>query len=431
MHLRLGSAIRGSIGVYVVGALLVLLTQLVLARTLGAADYGVYYYALSLLVIVSLVCQSGLDQALLRFMPQYAQSSDWSHAKGILLFGNRYIFASSTIVASIVIVTVFLLEDRLSISQRNTLLVAALCLPLRGLIYLRQATLRSFMHTVKSLLPDAVIMPIVLIALIAGTIQSGYPVTAPRVMLATLAAIAISFLVGAYWQSKLMPQEIRAAKPLFNIKGWLTVSFMLLMINGSHLFIGNIDLIILGFYRETSEIGIYGISSRIATTVTFLLIATYPVLAPVIAKHRNSDDPDDLQNAITRIMRPLSCLAVAFAAALLATGESILGFFGDDFKAGVNVLYILVCGQVVNALCGPVALLLAYRGHEALVAKVLFVTMLFAICLNILLIPRYGMIGAAIANSIPVIFWNLTLYGFCRHRLNTDASGLFPKFINR
>jgi O-antigen/teichoic acid export membrane protein len=85
---------------------------------------------------------------------------------------------------------------------------------------------------------------------------------------------------------------------------------------------------------------------------------------------------------------------------------------------------ILVAAQLVNAMSGPVALLLAQCGHEKLVAKVMLIAVAIAALLDFGLIPTWGNLGAAIATSVSIAFWNVSMLVLARRRLGIDASGL-------
>ncbi len=423
-RLGLPRAMRGSLMVYALGALLTFAAQLLLARLMGPAEYGAYYYALTWLLVAALFSQFGLDQALLRFLPVYAQAGDWPRAAGVLFFSGRMVGASGLAFGALMALTTVALGERLDASQRNAFLLAALCLPLRGLIYVRQAALRSFMFTVRSLLPDAVIVPLTIMALAAFLHLTARAADAPSVMAITLAALFLSFLAGAYWQSRLLPARLRGAPRIVERGTWLRMAFMMLVINGAYMLLNNIDLMMLGMFRSAEEVGIYGVASRLASLVSFVLVASYPAFAPVIA--RNQEARQDLQRAIARVMRPIALAALALASVMLVFGGFLLGLFGEGFVRGQAVLNILLAGQLVNALCGPVALLLAYGGEEAMVARLLVVTVLAAAALNLLLIPAYGMQGAACVTALSAAFWNAALYARVRLRLDMDASGWLP-----
>ena len=83
--------------------------------------------------------------------------------------------------------------------------------------------------------------------------------------------------------------------------------------------------------------------------------------------------------------------------------------FGQGFVVGHMVLCVSSLGQLANAAMGSVVVLLNMTGHEKSVAKGLVFSASLNIVLNFVLIPRWGIEGAAIATSITLIFWNLLL----------------------
>ena len=86
----------------------------------------------------------------------------------------------------------------------------------------------------------------------------------------------------------------------------------------------------------------------------------------------------------------------------------MLSIFGEDFIIGKNALLILLIGQSVSVMSGSVGFILQMTGKEKIFQNILFLALLVNIGLNILLIPTYGILGAAIASTISIVFWNLT-----------------------
>jgi O-antigen/teichoic acid export membrane protein len=81
--------------------------------------------------------------------------------------------------------------------------------------------------------------------------------------------------------------------------------------------------------------------------------------------------------------------------------------FGKEFIAGTGVLYILLLGQLSNTFSGSLALILQMTGNEKVFRNILTLGLIINVLLNIILIPRIGMIGAAIASAISLIVWNV------------------------
>ncbi len=83
--------------------------------------------------------------------------------------------------------------------------------------------------------------------------------------------------------------------------------------------------------------------------------------------------------------------------------QPILSLFGSDFTEASWSLKILVTGQMINALCGSVAILMIMTGHQKKSLPVVVCSALINVVLNAILIPSFGIAGAAIATSFTMI----------------------------
>ena len=85
----------------------------------------------------------------------------------------------------------------------------------------------------------------------------------------------------------------------------------------------------------------------------------------------------------------------------------LLSFFGTEFLIAKNTLLILLIGQIVNAMSGSVGFILQMTGREKVYQNILLLTLVINITLNIILIPKFGIEGAAIASAFSLLLWNL------------------------
>ena len=83
-------------------------------------------------------------------------------------------------------------------------------------------------------------------------------------------------------------------------------------------------------------------------------------------------------------------------------------WFGLDFIEGKTALYVLLFGQLINVLCGPVGYILMMTNKQKILRNIIVVSALLNISLNILLIPEYGILGAAFATTASLILWNIS-----------------------
>jgi O-antigen/teichoic acid export membrane protein len=174
--------------------------------------------------------------------------------------------------------------------------------------------------------------------------------------------------------------------------------------------IANIDLIILGFFGTVAEVGIYGAARRLSSLLTFVLTSVNSVLAPKFASlYRRQDTRamEQLGQFSTKLMVVLTLPPILF---FLAAPGWIMQVFGEEFRQGATALVILSLGQLVNVCAGSVCALLLMTGHEREMRNFTTLSLLANVVLCLVLIPRLGIEGAAIASACSLATLNLLAF---------------------
>ncbi len=408
------------------GAALLLLTEIVAARLLGVTQFGIYTMATAWIYILGMLGTLGFNHALLKFVPTYLAHHEWGALRGIVRRSNLWVALASLLFVIIGYLILLILRDA---GIRNaviaTFAVALIVLPFQVLSSLRQAVLRSLNKIAYALMPEFILRPLLFMLLLAATAylvpQSLSAMTA--FLLVLVAAIA-AFAVGAIWQHKYLPCETRSHPPIYRDREWLLTALPLLLIVGLNLISSRIDVIMLGMLSEIEHVGIYSAASRVADVVVFGLVSANAVVAPMIARLHSTGRQEELQRMVYLAAKGICLLTLPIALILLIFGHQILGLFGQGFSAGYPVLVILVCGQLVNALAGPVGYLMTMTGHQVKAARMVGISAMLNLALNGLLIPVWGMIGAAIATAISTVTWNILMLRFVHTELSIRSSVL-------
>ena len=125
-------------------------------------------------------------------------------------------------------------------------------------------------------------------------------------------------------------------------------------------------------------------------------------------------------------------MTVPVAILLLYFPDVILSVFGVNFIKASGALRYLTIGQMIGALCGPVAYLMVMTGHQVQTAKIMAVTVLANVGLNLWLIPKMGVSGAGVSTSLTIILWNCIMAGWVikKIKINPTISSLIP-FMNK
>jgi O-antigen/teichoic acid export membrane protein len=189
--------------------------------------------------------------------------------------------------------------------------------------------------------------------------------------------------------------------------------------------LGQTDIVMLGAMRGAGDVGIYAASNRLAYLVVYVMMASNVIIAPIIARLSAKGENARLQKILTRAVRTSFLIILPFGLILIVAGREILAIFGREFMAAQTALAILAVGRLMDVALGNSALVLSMTGHERIVAITFSLISLMNIGLNALLIPRYGLEGAAIASAISLIAAKLVLsaYAIKKAGLHTTVLG--------
>ena len=404
-------------------------SAVLLARLLGAEGFGIYSFAYAVVSLLALPAQVGLPNLLVRETALGMTSAGPEHVKGMWVWAGRVVFILSTILALGAIAFLFLTGDGEMDTQTVTILWALGLVPLVALGNLRGAALRGLKKIVSGQFPEFILRPALLVVLVSVLAFVAAPVTAPQAMASHVGAAAIAFGVGGWLLWRHTPPTVRQASPRMMSKAWISSLIPLALISGIATVERQTDILMLGWLESASQVGIYRVAVQSAALVSFGLQAIKLVLAPRFVDLYSAGDVPALQRLMTRSTRVVLAFSAAVAVLFWIFGRFLLGaIFGTDFEAAYPALAIVVGGQVVNSMVGSVGQLLIMSGHERDTAWASAFGVLFNVLLNVALIPRLGISGAAIATAVAMIARNIWLWWAAKKRVGINSLALrLPK----
>lgn len=226
-------------------------------------------------------------------------------------------------------------------------------------------------------------------------------------MVATCYAIGrvgVTLSVGLFWKKiyknnvsskKIFEKLLKTAKPLF-------------FISIAGIVINNSDIIILGFFSEAKDVGIYVVAARIALLTSVLLQISNSALSPKIAALYAENNIKSLEEMIKKITKGLFFIGLFVFLFFIFSGNWILSIWGEEFEEAYWILIILGFGQLVNLTTGAVGIILIMTGHEKTQRNISLCFMMVFLILSFTLIPIYGALGASIASATAVMGINIT-----------------------
>lgn len=405
---------------------LTLLTSIVLARWMGTEGYGVYVTAMAVALLLAVPTGLGLPTLMIRLLVGYRLHRQWELMRGLLVRGNQAVLGVSLTTAAIAVVVVWVLSDRIGVDKSITYALSMLLIPLIALGAMRSSALRGLHHVILGQLPENLIMPGLFLAIIVGlwVMQDGSATLSPQwATLARVVATGTAFGIGVAMLLRCVPGTVRQAASQYEARTWMRGALPLLCIACINVLNGQTDVLMLAALRGSESAGVYQAAVRGAELVAFSLVIVNMAIQPSFARLHAAGDHARLQRLSILGARAATTVALPLTAVMVLWGEPIMAAaFGANFARGGAALAVLSGAQLVNAFTGPANSLLDMTGHENDRLKAMSVGVLANVILNGLLIPRWDILGAAIATGISLILWNTILAILVRRRLGVDAT---------
>lgn len=419
-HLSRGSLV--SMTVRVAGLGLAFLSHMLLSRMLGAGQYGSYVIALGWAMVLVIPARLGLDNSVLRFATIYREEDRAADFRGLVLFS----LATIALVSLAIAIALFAAKSSgvapLRLIDWPMLLGVATLIPCLATLGWLSALVRTANRIFASQFYDQVLRPALLILLLMALVVEGGQQSASKAMLATSAAVAAA-LLGIAIHSRAAFANMPAARPSLGHRSeWLAVSWVLFLMAAVQELLNQVDIILLGILGDATQAGHFAAAWRLSSLVPFGLAALSLVSGPLIASAYHRQDRGELARIARHSARLATGFGLILGALLSLFGRPLLGLFGPGFEEAYPALLILLAGGLVNCCTGVVGYFVMLTGHQRTALACLATALGMSVITNLLLIPRMGATGAAIASALALATWNLLLIAYVRRRLGIDAS---------
>lgn len=417
-------ALIGSAGIRIVGMAFGFLVGVQLARGLGAAGYGVYGVAMSIISMVMIPTEFGLPQLITREVASAQVRQDWSLIRGILKWANSIVILLSLAMAFAGLVVWLLFHEKFSEDVAYALLPGLFLIPLVPLSNLRGAALRGLQKIVRGQLPDVICRPIVfsLLLLIASLFLPMGLTPAVAITMQVLAA-AVTLMLASFMLKAILPTIQNKEMPIKNAKAWLYSAFPMALTEGMRMLNSNVSILLLGVLSTSVTVGIFRVATAMGILFTMPVTLVHIVSAPVISRLYAAEDYQRLQRMLSWIALVMFIGVAGITLPFIFFGDQILSkVFGAEFGDANLPLLILSAGTIIGSAFGAGATLLNMTGYEKKVTRAFLISLVILGFLLFPLIDLWGAAGAALANSISFVIWSILMWIDARRFLSLDIS---------
>jgi O-antigen/teichoic acid export membrane protein len=369
------------------------------------------------MVVLAYMSALGFDVALLRFVPAYEAVRNWPLLCGVIQYGQRRAATVGVAVALIGICAVLFRDEMAQL--RDTLLVGLWLVPVWALLWIRCSVVRAFGGVVSALAPDRVVRDGLLVVLVGtATFGLGWTLNAPMVMTATLIASLVGLCLASLGVRRMRPSVIENVAPEYDAAIWRRTAVPLVIIGAAEPLLNRTGVILLGWFEQTKEAGIYSLVFNIAFVVALPRIAINTLFAPTISSLFARKDQAMLQALVTTAASWTLAASACIALVLFVMAEPFVGWFGPGYDAGVPALRILLIAHAIAASAGSQMYVMIMTGHERGAALLLVTNTVVNAALSVWLIGWLGLSGAAISTGAVLVAWNAAMALFLWKRLH-------------
>ncbi|MBV8761862.1 MAG: polysaccharide biosynthesis C-terminal domain-containing protein [Deltaproteobacteria bacterium] len=212
------------------------------------------------------------------------------------------------------------------------------------------------------------------------------------------------------------------SRPPTNASELLRVGVPLLLATGIALLMSQGGIVMVAMLAGDRGAALFGVASRMSIIASVSSQVVNNIALPRIAALHARGDLPGLRRTVGKFTHLIFWPAFACIVLIAAFSSSVLGIFGADYRHAQWPLIIMLCGQLVNTGCGLCSPLLQMTGYQNYVPRVLATSLVTNVVLDVVLVPRFGVVGAAIADACSLSVWNVWCVVLGRRHLRVDSS---------
>ncbi len=389
------------------------LVKVYVARMLGAEQLGLYALGLTLVSLAQLAGLLGLHGTAARYVAVYNATGKYDELRGFLTRSVGIVVFLNLIVSTGLIFSGRWISRSLyhapSLSQYITFFAALTMLGSLNVFYCQ--VLAGFKDVAKRTVITNFIGTSLVISLTVAFLASGAGMRGYLAAQIINGAVVVTLLVAVAW--KLTPRAARfslAPLPPFDpeIRAFAGAAFGMSILD---FLVSQADKIVLGLCLSPAFVGIYVLASTLSGLIAMILQSVNQIFAPVIADLHAQSRRDVLEKVFQSVTKWVLGLTLPLAFVVIAFARPLIRIFGPGFEPGWPVLVIGAIGQVVNCGTGSVGYLLFMSGNQRRLMRVQFAMAGISVLVNLVLIPVFGIVGAALASACVTVagnLWNLS-----------------------
>ena len=417
------------VGLVAIGTVADFGLRVLLAHTVEPAEFGDFAIAYGVLVLGGVVAVLGADRTTMRFLPGYIEAADHARVAGFVAMFAAAAVVVAIVLALLVVATHMAMDEEheffFHTAKGHPLLIAIWIIPFYALSRLTGGVMNSAKRPVLDAVARYYVLPGAVTVIILALLLAGADISPAEILIAYGMAFALAVVFGF----TVLPGHVRCWHPerSFLPKLWLALSLPIMgreVVNKLAGYTGPFMLEWLG--PEEAEVGFFSAAYSAGSLILIPSIAMAAIVLPRFGVIATGERNHDARQALFgRATGQLVLLAALFTAPLILFSAEALSLFGAEYVAAEGALIFIAIALSLSVTFCLAASFLQFTGHGKLVLAVFAASVLLDVALCAVLIPRYGLQGAAVSFLIRTVIAESVLL-----LLLWRLEGLVP-FVNR
>jgi O-antigen/teichoic acid export membrane protein len=389
------------------------IAQVLIVRHLSQEGFGAFAYAVSLVAVGESLVTLGLDRAITRFVPIYEERGQYDRLFGtIVLAAVVVICLGAALIVSIIGLQGWLAASVIGDPELVSVLVILIALaPIQAYDGLLIGMFAVFGNAWAVFVRKHVLGPGLRLAVVALLIalNSDVEFLAAGYVLAGL--LAVLLYTGILWRILVrrgLIAHVRAAGIAIPTREVLGFALPLLSSDLVFVVLTASDVVLLEHFHDTNEVAAFRVVHS-AAVLNQLVFTSFALLyTPVAARLFARDDRSGINQLYWRTATWMAVFSFpVFALTFSLAGPVTVTLYGEVYRDSALYLAILSLGYYFNVALGFNGLTLKVMGRIRYVVTLNVATAVANVVLNLLLIPAYGALGAAIGTASTLILHNI------------------------
>ncbi|MDQ5816607.1 MAG: flippase [Actinomycetota bacterium] len=382
---------------------------LLLARLMGPAEYGLYVLAISAAALLAGISQLGLDDAMVRYVAILSGRGDREGVWGTIQIGLGISVAVGCVMGGVLFAAATPIAESLfdAPALAPALRFIGIIVPLLTISNVLAGVARGFGRMDHAALAENIVMSLVRLGLLGAAAALGRLDLLVATIIFAVSDIAASLTLIVLLKRNVPVKALFRSDVRRDLRPILRFALPLWMSSLLRQFRRNIETFLLGALAAASTVGVFAVVGRVNLVGHVFLLSILLAVKPVLARLHDRHDREGLQEIYRTATRWALTLCVPFFLVMVLYPRPILTMFGEAFGSGATALVILAFAELANAatgICGP---MIDMTGHTKVKLANAVLWTALAVTGNALLVPRWGLVGAAVAMLIAIVSVNV------------------------